>query len=57
VVVLAVRLATEIGNVCSSYGTVGGMDLNEMLVFARIVQTGSFTTAGEPVDTRALTSV
>jgi DNA-binding transcriptional LysR family regulator len=26
-------------------GEMGGMDLNEMLVFARVVQTGSFTTA------------
>jgi hypothetical protein len=27
------------------HGTAGGMDLNEMLVFARVVQPGSFTTA------------
>jgi hypothetical protein len=27
------------------HGTVGGTDLNEMLVFARVVQPGSFTAA------------
>jgi hypothetical protein len=45
VVVSDLRPATKIWNLCSMHGTVGGTDLNEMLVFVRVVQTGSFTTA------------
>jgi hypothetical protein len=52
VVDAALRPATKIWNLYSRNGTVGDMDLNEMLVFARVVQTASFTTAGEPVDAR-----
>src|SRR4030095_15592085 len=41
-----VGLDTKIWNICSIRGTVVlRMDLNEMLVFARVAQTGSFTTA------------
>src|SRR4051794_16202615 len=41
----AVGLGTKIWTICSAHRTVVRMDLNEMLVFTRVAQTGSFTTA------------
>src|SRR6266404_3083699 len=43
-------LVIEIWNLCSIDGTIALMDLNEMLVFARVVHTGSFTRAATELE-------